>query len=35
VGGLGLFFVKELMDRVRYEKTVDGFNELVMEKSIH
>ncbi len=34
VGGLGIYFVKELMDNVSYNKTEDNRNELIMEKEL-
>lgn len=33
-GGLGLYFVKELMDQVTYNGTDDGVNQFVLEKKI-
>ena len=32
IGGLGLFFVREMMDRVEYGLDADGRNLLVLEK---
>ena len=34
VGGLGIFFVKELMDNVTYNKVEENVNQLVLEKQI-
>jgi PAS domain S-box-containing protein len=34
IGGLGIYFVKELMDSVFYAKTDDGSNELILEKEL-
>jgi anti-sigma regulatory factor (Ser/Thr protein kinase) len=34
MGGLGIYFVKELMDNVSYNKTEDNRNELIMEKEL-
>lgn len=34
IGGLGIYFVKELMDNVTYNKTDDGMNQFVLEKKI-
>jgi PAS domain S-box-containing protein len=34
IGGLGIFFVKELMDHVTYNKTDDGLNQFILEKEI-
>jgi anti-sigma regulatory factor (Ser/Thr protein kinase) len=34
VGGLGLFFVQELMDQVAYERTDQNFNQYVLEKKL-
>jgi len=35
VGGLGIYFVKELMDNVTYNKTKDDANQYVLEKSLN
>ena len=32
IGGLGLYFVKELMDKVSYSKTEKNRNKLILEK---
>ncbi|HET9908976.1 MAG TPA: PAS domain S-box protein [Anaerolineales bacterium] len=34
IGGLGIYFVKELMDNVTYNKAGDGYNQFVLEKRI-
>ena len=34
IGGLGIYFVKELMDNVSYNRTDDGVNQFVLEKKI-
>jgi len=34
VGGLGIFFVKELMDDVSYNQTDEGVNQFILEKKI-
>jgi sigma-B regulation protein RsbU (phosphoserine phosphatase) len=34
IGGLGMFFVKELMDRVIYRKTEENSNLLILEKDL-
>jgi phosphoserine phosphatase RsbU/P len=34
IGGLGIYFVKELMDTVTYNKVENGFNQFVLEKKI-
>ncbi len=34
IGGLGMYFVKELMDRVRYQKLDENINLLVLEKDL-
>jgi anti-sigma regulatory factor (Ser/Thr protein kinase) len=34
IGGLGMFFVKELMDHVTYQKTEQNVNLLVLEKDL-
>ena len=34
IGGLGLFFVQELMDNVTYNRTEQGFNQLILEKKL-
>lgn len=34
IGGLGMYFVKELMDRVTYQKTENNINLLVLEKDL-
>ncbi len=34
IGGLGMYFVKELMDRVTYQKTDGNVNLLVLEKDL-
>jgi serine/threonine-protein kinase RsbW len=31
-GGLGIFFVKELMDNVTYNRNEDNINQLILEK---
>jgi phosphoserine phosphatase RsbU/P len=33
-GGLGIYFVKELMDNVSYNRTEDGVNQIVLERKI-
>ncbi|HSG42748.1 MAG TPA: PAS domain S-box protein [Anaerolineales bacterium] len=35
IGGLGIYFVKELMDNVSYNRTDDGVNQFVLEKKIN
>jgi anti-sigma regulatory factor (Ser/Thr protein kinase) len=35
IGGLGIFFVKELMDRVDYSRQEPGFNEFIIEKKVN
>jgi len=34
IGGLGIYFVKELMDNVSYNRTNDNVNEFILEKKI-
>jgi len=34
VGGLGVFFVQELMDEVIYRREENGINLLILEKSL-
>jgi anti-sigma regulatory factor (Ser/Thr protein kinase) len=34
VGGLGIFFVKELMDNVTYNRVDEGVNQFILEKKI-
>jgi phosphoserine phosphatase RsbU/P len=34
IGGLGMFFVKELMDQVKYQKPEENVNLLVLEKNL-
>jgi anti-sigma regulatory factor (Ser/Thr protein kinase) len=34
IGGLGMYFVKELMDRVTYQKAEQNVNLLVLEKDL-
>jgi phosphoserine phosphatase RsbU/P len=34
IGGLGIYFVKELMDKVMYNEMEDGVNQFVLEKMI-
>jgi serine phosphatase RsbU (regulator of sigma subunit)/anti-sigma regulatory factor (Ser/Thr protein kinase) len=34
IGGLGLYFIKELFDRIDYSKTGDNFNQLTLEKHL-
>lgn len=34
IGGLGIYFVKELMDQVTYNRTPDGVNQFILEKKI-
>jgi sigma-B regulation protein RsbU (phosphoserine phosphatase) len=34
IGGLGIYFVKELMDNVTYNKTESGLNQFILEKNI-
>jgi sigma-B regulation protein RsbU (phosphoserine phosphatase) len=34
IGGLGLYLVKELMDRVNYERTEENVNQFVLEKEL-
>ena len=35
LGGLGLFLIKQVMDRVDYSRVSEGCNELVMTKRLH
>jgi serine/threonine-protein kinase RsbW len=35
VGGLGMYFVKELMDHVTYDRTDRNVNQLVLEKELN
>jgi sigma-B regulation protein RsbU (phosphoserine phosphatase) len=35
IGGLGIYLVKALMDRVEYDQSSDGVNRLVLEKGLH
>jgi anti-sigma regulatory factor (Ser/Thr protein kinase) len=35
IGGLGIYFVKELMDTVTYNTTDDGVNQFILEKKIN
>jgi len=34
VGGLGIFFVKELMDNVTYNRTDANVNQFILEKNL-
>jgi len=34
IGGLGIYFVKELMDSVTYNKAENGLNQFILEKKI-
>ena len=34
IGGLGIYLVKELMDRVTYQRTEENVNQLVLEKEL-
>jgi len=34
LGGLGLYFVQELMDKVAYTRTAANFNEIRLEKTL-
>jgi len=34
VGGLGIFFVKELMDNVTYNRTEQNINQFILEKEV-
>jgi serine/threonine-protein kinase RsbW len=34
VGGLGMFLVRRLMDAVRYQRTTQGYNELILVKRL-
>ena len=34
IGGLGLYLVQELMDRVTYERTEENINQFVLEKEL-
>ena len=34
IGGLGIFIIKRMMDRMDYERTPDGYNLLRLEKNI-
>ena len=34
IGGLGIYFVKELMDNVTYNRPSENMNELVLEKKL-
>lgn len=34
IGGLGIFLIKSMMDRMEYQRTPDGFNLLRLEKKI-
>ena len=34
IGGLGLYLVKELMDKVTYERTEENINQFVLEKEL-
>jgi sigma-B regulation protein RsbU (phosphoserine phosphatase) len=34
MGGLGIYFVKELMDDVTYNRTEEGVNQFILEKKI-
>jgi len=34
VGGLGIYFVKKLMDNISYRRIDQGFNQMVLEKKI-
>ena len=34
IGGLGLYLVKELMDKVTYERTDENINQFVLEKEL-
>jgi sigma-B regulation protein RsbU (phosphoserine phosphatase) len=34
IGGLGIYFVKELMDNVSYNRTEHGVNQFILEKKI-
>jgi len=34
IGGLGIYLVKELMDKVAYERTEEGVNQFILEKEL-
>ena len=34
IGGLGIYLVKELMDKVAYDRTEEGINQFVLEKKL-
>jgi serine/threonine-protein kinase RsbW len=34
IGGLGVYFVHQLMDRVSYTRVGSGINQLVLEKNV-
>ena len=34
IGGLGIFLIRSIMDRMEYERTPDGYNLLRLEKDI-
>ncbi len=34
IGGLGIYFVKKLMDKIAYRRIDQGFNQMVLEKKI-
>jgi len=34
IGGLGIYLVKELMDKVSYEKNEENINQFVLEKEL-
>jgi len=35
IGGLGIYLVKELMDKVSYDKTAEGINRFILEKNLN
>ena len=35
IGGLGIFLIKRMMDKMDYERTPDGYNLLRLEKNIN
>jgi len=35
VGGLGIFFVKELMDNVTYNRNEENVNQFILEKGLN
>lgn len=35
IGGLGIYFVQRLMDKLQYERTAQGYNRMVLAKALN